>query len=54
MFLKGDGGSPLVCEEFKKWTVVGLAAWGIGCGEANVPGVYVDIATYSNFIEQYL
>lgn len=28
------------------WYVVGLVAWGIGCGAANVPGVYVNVANY--------
>merc|ERR1712012_1310393 len=47
----GDGGSPLVCQSKRgKWTVVGLVAWGVGCGKPDVPGVYVNIHHYLDFI----
>jgi len=46
----GDGGSPLVCQaQSGRWTVVGLVSWGIGCA-SDLPGVYVDIAHYRNWI----
>merc|ERR1711890_208570 len=44
---KGDGGSPLVCaSKYDPYTYVqaGVVAWGIGCGEDNVPGVYASVA----------
>merc|ERR1719305_1742573 len=44
---KGDGGSPLVCaSKYDPFTYVqaGIVAWGIGCGENNLPGVYADVA----------
>ena len=46
---RGDGGGPLVCAENvegeeERYTQVGIVAWGIGCGEENVPGVYTDVA----------
>lgn len=41
----GDGGSPLVCSIGTNWFVIGLVAWGIGCGQANVPGVYVNVVS---------
>lgn len=48
---EGDGGAPLVCESNNgKWYAVGLVAWGIGCAESNVPGVYVDIFDMMDFI----
>ncbi|XP_066989119.1 phenoloxidase-activating factor 2-like isoform X2 [Macrobrachium rosenbergii] len=50
----GDGGSPLVCRTSRGWTVTGLVAWGIRCAEAEVPGVYVNVANYVNFIRQYV
>ncbi|XP_053948990.1 phenoloxidase-activating factor 2 [Anastrepha ludens] len=50
----GDGGSPLVCSNNGLWYVVGLVAWGIGCGQANVPGVYVNVATYLPWIQTIL
>ncbi|XP_031630000.1 phenoloxidase-activating factor 2-like [Contarinia nasturtii] len=47
----GDGGSPLVCELNGQNFVAGLSAWGIGCATSNVPGVYVNIKTYTPFIQ---
>uniref|UniRef100_A0A6E8VR47 Phenoloxidase-activating factor 2 n=1 Tax=Anopheles coluzzii TaxID=1518534 RepID=A0A6E8VR47_ANOCL len=49
---KGDGGGPLVCERNGVWQVVGVVSWGIGCGQANVPGVYVKVAHYLDWINQ--
>ncbi|XP_037793605.1 phenoloxidase-activating factor 2-like [Penaeus monodon] len=50
----GDGGSPLVCPTQNGWTVVGLVAWGIGCAQGNVPGVYVNIPNMMDFIRQFV
>lgn len=50
----GDGGSPLVCPTNNGYTVVGLVAWGIGCAQGDVPGVYVNVANFVNFIEGYV
>jgi len=48
----GDGGSPLVCQgKSGRWTVVGLVAWGIGCGN-QIPGVYTRVSYYSNWISR--
>ncbi|XP_055629559.1 uncharacterized protein LOC129770626 isoform X3 [Toxorhynchites rutilus septentrionalis] len=49
---KGDGGGPLVCDRNGSWQVVGIVSWGIGCGKANVPGVYVKVSHYMNWINQ--
>ncbi|KAG5668639.1 hypothetical protein PVAND_016574 [Polypedilum vanderplanki] len=48
----GDGGSPLVCKVGNNWFVAGLVAWGIGCAQANVPGVYVNVVNYISWIQQ--
>ena len=32
-----------------RWTVVGLVSWGIGCA-SDLPGVYVDVAHYRDWI----
>ncbi|KAJ0178346.1 hypothetical protein K1T71_006169 [Dendrolimus kikuchii] len=47
---KGDGGGPLVCERGGTWQLVGVVSWGIGCGQVGVPGVYVKVAHYLDWI----
>ena len=50
---EGDGGAPLVCQsESGLWHVVGLVAWGVDCALEDVPGVYVNIYKYIDFITQ--
>ncbi len=47
----GDGGAPLVCQaQSGHWHVVGLVAWGVGCASPDVPGVYVNVYHYLDFI----
>ncbi|KAG1714012.1 Phenoloxidase-activating factor 2 [Nymphon striatum] len=47
----GDGGGPLVCRmEDNKWTQVGIVSFGIGCGRANIPGVYTKVDQYTDWI----
>jgi len=47
----GDGGAPLVClSRSKRWHVVGLVAWGVGCGRKGLPAVYVNVFHYLNWI----
>merc|ERR1711936_757728 len=44
---KGDGGSPLACPNPRQagtYVQAGLVAWGVGCGEKSVPGVYASVA----------
>jgi len=44
---RGDGGGPLVCpnpEDPSRYIQVGVVAWGIGCGQQDVPGVYTDVS----------
>ncbi|XP_051172507.1 phenoloxidase-activating factor 2-like [Leptopilina boulardi] len=49
----GDGGGALVCKnEFDRFEVVGLTSWGIGCGELDVPGVYINVKSYLKWIEK--
>ncbi|CAB0032321.1 unnamed protein product [Trichogramma brassicae] len=53
----GDGGSPLVCPSKQnpaRYVQAGIVAWGIGCGQANVPGVYADVAKSRQWIDQTL
>jgi len=51
---KGDGGSPLVCPSAvdpDTYIQAGIVAWGIGCGEDGVPGVYADVSKASCWID---
>lgn len=52
----GDGGAPLVCEAGKggMWTVAGLVAFGVGCGDYGIPGGYVNVPNYVNWINEQI
>ena len=36
-----------------RWHIVGLVAWGIGCGRKGVPAVYVNVFHYLNWITNF-
>ncbi|XP_008201062.1 trypsin alpha-3 [Tribolium castaneum] len=46
---QGDSGGPFVCES----KLTGVVSYGIGCGFENLPGVYVEVAKYSSWLENY-
>ncbi|XP_035897152.1 phenoloxidase-activating factor 2-like isoform X1 [Anopheles stephensi] len=51
---RGDGGSPLVCpipHSENQYYVVGLVAFGYECGTQGVPGVYVNVPHYRDWID---
>lgn len=51
---RGDGGSPLSCPiqyEENRYMQSGIVAWGIGCGENGIPGVYVDVGNLREWID---
>lgn len=57
IWFQGDGGSPLVCplvNDQERYTQAGIVAWGIGCGENNIPGVYANVAAARYWIDQQL
>ena len=42
-----------MCEtEDGSFQQAGIVAWGIGCGNEDIPGVYVNVATYVCWIKQ--
>lgn len=54
---RGDGGSPLVCpipSAPTNYYQAGIVAWGIGCGEEGIPGAYVNVALFRDWIDQHL
>ncbi|CAG0923898.1 unnamed protein product, partial [Notodromas monacha] len=48
----GDGGSALVCQnQFdKKFYLAGIVAFGVGCAQPDVPGGYVNVVTFNEWI----
>merc|ERR1711918_256146 len=43
----GDGGSPLVCPSYQDpdtYIQAGIVAFGVGCGDDGIPGVYSDVS----------
>ena len=48
---QGDSGSPLVCLRHSGYELVGIVSWGIGCGEALIPGVYTNIWKFKTWVE---
>lgn len=49
---EGDGGSGLVCDVNGTWKVAGLVSWGLGCGQAGVPGAYSNIAHLRGWVDK--
>ncbi|XP_046384719.1 phenoloxidase-activating factor 2-like [Ischnura elegans] len=52
---KGDGGSPLVCphpDNPERYMQSGIVAWGIGCKDHEVPGVYTNVALFRDWIDE--
>ncbi|KAI4459621.1 polyserase-related [Holotrichia oblita] len=49
-FCSGDTGGPLRVNNM----TVGIASWGVGCGRANYPGVYSNVAALQAKEQEYL
>lgn len=50
---QNDSGGPLVCLDADKQPVlVGIVSFGKGCARPNYPGVYSNVASYTEWIHQ--
>ena len=47
----GDSGGPFTCpDKHGRHVLRGITSWGVGCGEASLPGVYTNVANYVMWI----
>ncbi|KAG9405044.1 hypothetical protein AC1031_004145 [Aphanomyces cochlioides] len=51
---QGDSDGPLTVEQDGSEKLIGVVSWGLGCAEADKPGVYGRISAARDFIEPYL
>lgn len=47
---QGDSGGPLVYNNSGEWQQAGIVSFGIGCAEADYPGVYTRVSRYVDWI----
>jgi secreted trypsin-like serine protease len=51
---QGDSGGPMVLQQDDHWVLGGVISWGIGCAEANQPGVYTRITEFRDWINKII
>ncbi|XP_033628531.1 uncharacterized protein LOC117291111 isoform X1 [Asterias rubens] len=50
----GDSGSPFAVRDNKRWYLVGLVSWGIGCARHRIPGVYTRVHRFTQWINNLI
>ncbi|XP_042305166.1 transmembrane protease serine 12-like isoform X2 [Sceloporus undulatus] len=50
---QGDSGGPLMCysRNDKKYYLVGITSYGVGCGRPRLPGIYVRLINYRKWVD---
>jgi secreted trypsin-like serine protease len=43
---QGDSGGPLLRRDQNRWVQVGIVSWGVGCAQAEFPGVYTQVSHF--------
>ncbi|KAH0629213.1 hypothetical protein JD844_011110 [Phrynosoma platyrhinos] len=52
---QGDSGGPLMCyfPTDKKYYLIGITSFGVGCGRPKLPGIYVRIINYRKWVDTH-
>lgn len=49
---QGDSGGPLAVKNSNSnWILAGITSWGEGCAEAQLPGIYTRVSSFSDWIK---
>lgn len=54
---QGDSGGPLLCPvdgHRDRWFVGGIVSWGVECATPSLPGVYVNVPMYTEWIREHM
>lgn len=52
---QGDSGGPLVVRnaDDTEWLLAGATSWGIGCAEADYPGIWARVSYFYDWVNDY-